>query len=95
VRLFCKRNARRVAGVFILLDLLGGNMKPQKKWIVVVWDGMSKSYSWLESVEVKGYRATPHFVEERDHALLMDYTTATKWVHTINKEPKIAKAILA
>ena len=71
-------------------------MKYQKEWIVLVWDGMSKSYWWLGSVEVKGYRATPHFVEDRDQALLMDCTTATNWTASINKEvKKIAKAILA
>ena len=71
-------------------------MRSQKKWIVLVWDGLSNGYSWLGSVEVKGYRATPHFVKERDHALLMDFTTATNWTASINKEvKKIAKAILA
>jgi hypothetical protein len=70
-------------------------MKYQKEWIVLVWDGMSKSYSWLGSVEVKGYRATPHFVEDRDHALIMNYTAATNWTASINKEQQIARAILA
>jgi len=70
-------------------------MKYQKKWIVVVWDGMSKSYSWLGSVKVKGYRVTPHFVEDRDRALLMDYTTAINWVRTINRKDQISRAILA
>ena len=70
-------------------------MKSQKKWIVLVWDGMAKSYSWLGSVEVKGYRATPHFVEFRHKALIMNYTAATNWTASINKEQQIARAILA
>jgi len=70
-------------------------MKNQEKWIVEVWDALSHRYVWLQVVEVKGYRATPHFIEFRHKALIMNYTAATNWSASINKEQQIARAILA